>query len=62
VLSRQRAAGQAIHDMLDRFFAGSADGLVMNLIETRQITPERIAQLQKVLEQSREEKDANDKS
>jgi BlaI family transcriptional regulator, penicillinase repressor len=62
VLSRQRAAGQAIHDMLDRFFAGSADGLVMNLIETRQITPERIAQLQKILEQSREEKDANDKS
>lgn len=62
VLSRQRAAGQAIHDMLDRFFAGSADVLVMNLIETRQITPERIAQLQKVLEQSREEKDANDKS
>src|SRR5215831_20698625 len=43
VLSRQRAAGQAIRDMLDRFFAGSADGLVLNLIETRQLTPERLA-------------------
>jgi predicted transcriptional regulator len=62
VLSRQRAAGQAIRDMLDRFFAGSADGLVMNLLETRQLTPEKLAQIQKMLEQSREEKHGNDQS
>ena len=62
VLSRQRAAGQAIHDMLDRFFAGSADGLVLNLIETRQITPERLAHIQRMLEQNREKKDGNDPS
>ena len=40
----------------------SADGLVMNLIETRQITPESLANIQKMLEASRREKDVNDKS
>jgi predicted transcriptional regulator len=72
VISRQRAAGQAIREMLDRFFSGSADGLVLNLLETRQLTPERLASIQKTLEeskeaqskgaQSRRTKDANDKS
>jgi BlaI family transcriptional regulator, penicillinase repressor len=62
VLSQRSAAGQAIRDMLDSFFGGSADGLVLNLIETRQLTPERLAQIQKMLEQSRKEKHANDKS
>jgi BlaI family penicillinase repressor len=59
VLSRQRAAGQAIRDMLDRFFAGSADGLVLNLIETRQLTPERLAHIQRMLAQAKEKKDGN---
>src|SRR5215813_10858189 len=54
VLSRQSAAGQAIRDMLDHFFAGSADHLVMHLIETRQLTPERLAQIQQLLEQAKE--------
>jgi len=60
VLSRQRAVGQAITDMLDRFFAGSADGLVLNLIETRQLTPERLAKIQKLLAESKEKKHGND--
>ena len=62
VLSQQLAAGQAIRDMLDRFFGGSADGLVLNLIETRQLTPERLANIQKMLEQSKREKHGNDQS
>ena len=62
VLSHKLAAGQAIRDMLDRFFGGSADGLVLNLIETRQITPESLAHIQKMLEQSRKEKDGNAQS
>src|SRR2546427_13290152 len=59
VLSRQRAIGQAIRDMLDRFFEGSADRLVLNLIETRQISPERLASIHKLLEQPRSEKDGD---
>src|SRR2546430_170938 len=50
VFSRQKAVSQAVADMLDRFFGGSADSLVLNLIETRQLTPEKLAQIQKFLE------------
>jgi BlaI family transcriptional regulator, penicillinase repressor len=56
VLSRQKAASQAVREMLDRFFGGSADSLVLNLVESRQLTPEKLAEIQKLLENS----DAND--
>jgi BlaI family transcriptional regulator, penicillinase repressor len=51
-LSRQKAASQAVREMLDRFFGGSADSLVLNLVETRQLTPEKLAEIQKLLEDS----------
>jgi predicted transcriptional regulator len=60
VLSRQKAMAQAVGDMLNRFFGGSADRLVLNLVETRQLTRERLAQVQKLLEQSREDEHGND--
>jgi BlaI family penicillinase repressor len=60
VLSRQKAVKQAVGEMLDRFFGGSADSLVLNLVETRQLTPKKLEQIQKLLEQSREEKNGND--
>jgi BlaI family transcriptional regulator, penicillinase repressor len=56
VLSRQKAVTQAVGEMLDRFFGGSADSLVLSLVETRKLTPEKLSQIQKLLEQSREEK------
>lgn len=49
VLSRQKAVTQAVGDMLDRFFGGSADSLVLNLVETRQLTPEKLARIQQIL-------------
>ena len=55
VFSRQRAVKQAVGEMLDRFFGGSADGLVLNLIETRHLTPERLARIQKLVERPPEE-------
>lgn len=60
VLSRQKAVTQAVGDMLDRFFGGSADSLVLNLVETRHLTPEKLAQIQKLLESPRKEEDGND--
>jgi predicted transcriptional regulator len=60
VLSRQSAVTQAVGDMLDRFFGGSADSLVLNLVETRQLTPEKLEQIQKLLQQSGEAPDGND--
>ncbi|MBV9765923.1 MAG: BlaI/MecI/CopY family transcriptional regulator, partial [Acidobacteriaceae bacterium] len=39
------ATSQAVGEMLDRFFGGSADSLVLNLVETRKLTPEKLAQI-----------------
>jgi BlaI family transcriptional regulator, penicillinase repressor len=58
-LSRRKAAAQAVGDMLDRFFAGSADSLVLNLIETRHLTPERLARIQETVKRAEEEKHGN---
>ena len=60
VLTRQNAVTQAVGEMLDRFFGGSADSLVLSLIETRQLTPEKLADIQRVLEQSQEESHGNE--
>ena len=60
VLSRQKAVTQAVGEMIDRFFGGSADSLVLNLVETRQLTPEKLAQIQKLLERPKEEEHGND--
>src|SRR5579862_7667659 len=60
VLSRQKAVTQAVGDMLDRFFGGSADSLVLNLVETRHLTRDKLAQIQKLLDHEREEHHGND--
>jgi predicted transcriptional regulator len=60
VLSRQKAVTQAVGDMLDRFFGGSADSLVLSLVETRRLTPEKLAQIQELLEHSKERQHGND--
>ena len=49
VVSRANATSQAVGEMLDRFFGGSADSLVLNLVETRKLTPEKLTEIQKLL-------------
>ena len=49
IVSRANATSQAVSEMLDRFFGGSADSLVLNLVETRKLTPEKLTQIQKLL-------------
>jgi BlaI family transcriptional regulator, penicillinase repressor len=60
LLSRQTAVTQAVGDMIERFFGGSADSLVMNLVETRKLTTEGLAELQKLVEQSKEKSHGDD--
>ena len=55
ILSRQKAVTQAVGDVLDRFFGGSADSLVLNLVETRYLTPEKLARLQELLARPKEQ-------
>lgn len=49
-VSRSQATGHAVGDLIDRMFGGSAESLVMSLVETRQLTPEKLSQLHKLLE------------
>jgi BlaI family transcriptional regulator, penicillinase repressor len=60
VLSRQKAVTQAVGDMLDRFFGGSADSLVLNLVETRHLTPEKLARIQEMVKRAEDEHHGND--
>jgi predicted transcriptional regulator len=59
VLSRKKAVTEAVGEMLDRFFGGSADGLVLSLVESRHLTAEKLARLQKLVEKTGEDKDGN---
>lgn len=48
-VSRSQASGHAVTDLIDRMFGGSAESLVMSLVETRHLTPEKLSQLQQLL-------------
>jgi predicted transcriptional regulator len=60
VLSRQRAVRQAVGEVLDKFFKGSADSLVLNLVKTRKLTPDALARIQQLVEEAKEEDHGND--
>lgn len=49
-VSRSHVTTQHITDIVDRLFGGSAESLVMSLVETKHLTPRKLAQLQKLLE------------
>jgi len=49
-VTRHSAVSKAIGDLVDRLFAGSVDGLVMNLMESRKLTAEDLDRLKKTLE------------
>ena len=55
VVSRSQVVGQHMSDIVDRLFGGSAESLVMSLVETKHLTPRKLARLQKLLEETREE-------
>ena len=55
-VSRQRAAATALRDIVDRLFGGSAESLVMNLIEQRHLSPEKLAELNRRLAELKEDR------
>ncbi len=55
VVSRSQVVGQHLSDIVDRLFGGSAESLVMSLVETKHLTPRKLARLQKLLEETRAE-------
>ncbi|MGH7023976.1 MAG: BlaI/MecI/CopY family transcriptional regulator [Caulobacteraceae bacterium] len=53
-LSREGAVAGALSDLVGRMFGGSAEALLMSLIDTRQIGPDEIARAAKLLEREGE--------
>src|ERR1043165_1583727 len=55
-VSREKAAGSALKNLVQKMFGGSAEALVLNLIDTRQMTPETLQRLPELV-QGGEERD-----
>src|SRR6202171_1107609 len=56
-VSRRQVASLHVGDMVERLFGGSAENLVMSLLETKHLTPAKLARLNKLLAQSKEDRD-----
>jgi BlaI family penicillinase repressor len=62
-VSREKASGQTIRDLLDRLFGGSAESLVMSLVNTKQLSPGELSRIRKLFAKpmrSKEGEDGND--
>src|SRR6266850_3216341 len=55
-VSRRQVVGQHLGDIVERLFGGSAESLVMSLVEMKHLTPKKLERLQKLLEENREGK------
>ena len=44
-VSRERASGNALTDLVKRMFGGSSEALLMSLVDTRQISAEELARI-----------------
>ena len=58
-ITREKAISKQVIDVVDRLFGGSAESLVMSLMETKHLTPEKLARLQKLVAEVQEELDEN---
>src|SRR5499426_3028651 len=58
-VSRRQVVRQAVNDMVEHLFGGSAENLVMSLVETRHLTPEKLTRLNELLKESEEGSDAD---
>src|SRR6476620_1089645 len=52
VVSRSHVVGNHLSDLVERLFGGSAESLVMSLVETKHLTPKKLVQLQKLIEEN----------
>ncbi len=52
LVSREMAVRTTLRDIMARFFGGSAESLVMSLVESRDLKPEKLAELKRLVERS----------
>ncbi len=53
-VSQKSAMSLALRDVVHRFFGGSAEDLVMNLLETQQLSPRKLEQLSRLVASAEE--------
>jgi BlaI family transcriptional regulator, penicillinase repressor len=58
-VSQKQIISQTIGDLVERLFGGSAESLVMSLVETKHLTAEKLARLNRMVEKSQEKSDEN---
>jgi predicted transcriptional regulator len=51
VVSRDQVVSTAMRDIIDRLFGGSAESLVLSLVEAKHLTPKRLARLNALVEE-----------
>jgi BlaI family penicillinase repressor len=56
-ISRSQVGRETVSDLVDRLFAGSAESLVMSLVETKHLSAEKLARLKRLVEESEEKSD-----
>ncbi len=56
MVTRESMVGRTLDDMIERLFGGSAESLVMSLLETRKLSRNKLAELEKMVREKREEK------
>jgi BlaI family penicillinase repressor len=50
ILSRERAVGDAVGDVLDRMFGGSVEALLMSLVKSKQLDARKLDRVQELIE------------
>ena len=58
-VSRKQVLSKHVVDVVDRLFGGSAESLVMSLVETKHLTASKLGRLHKLLEEAEEKRDEN---
>jgi BlaI family transcriptional regulator, penicillinase repressor len=51
VVSRSHVVRHHVSDLVERLFGGSAESLVISLVETKHLTAKKLARLQKLIEE-----------
>lgn len=54
MVSRRQASGNAVRHLLSRFFAGSAEDLILNLIEDRKLSEAELKRVRELLKEKSE--------
>ena len=50
-VTKEKAVGSALRDIVQRLFGGSSEALVLSLMETKQLTPKALCRLQEMIEE-----------